>query len=42
MKILIVDDVHPILLERLEEKGYTTDYQPRIQPEKIIQKIPDY
>src|SRR6056297_1164604 len=42
MKILIVDDVHPILMERLEEQGHTTDYQPDIQPKEVIQQIPDY
>lgn len=42
MNILIVDNVHPILMERLEEQGYATDYQPDIQPEQIMKKISDY
>ncbi|MBS3807587.1 MAG: hypothetical protein KGY60_08805 [Bacteroidales bacterium] len=42
MNILIVDDVHPILMERLEEQGYAADYQPNIQPKQIMKKIGDY
>jgi len=42
MNILIVDDVHPVLMERLEEKGHSTNYQPNIQAEQILREIPEY
>ena len=42
MRILIVDDVHPVLLKRLQEKGHTTDYQPNIRPEQVLEKIEGY
>ncbi|PRD52635.1 NAD(P)-dependent oxidoreductase [Sphingobacterium gobiense] len=41
MNILIVDDIHPILLEKLEDAGISYDYQPdfnRANAENIIQQ----
>ncbi len=42
MKILIVDQVHPILTERLEEKGHHPEYRPSIGPDEIRRSIGDY
>ncbi|MBD1434085.1 phosphoglycerate dehydrogenase [Sphingobacterium sp. DN00404] len=41
MNILIVDDIHPILLERLDQVGISYDYQPdfsRADAENVIQQ----
>ncbi len=42
MKILIVDLVHEILIEKLEKAGYKCDYLPKIEAEKITTLLPDY
>lgn len=42
LKILITDDVHPQLLEGLELRGYTTDYQPEISLEETRKIIGTY
>ncbi len=42
MKILIVDLVHNILIEKLEKVGYKCDYLPKIEAEKIAPLLPDY
>lgn len=42
MKILIVDQVHPVLTERLEEKGHQTEYKPTIGPDEIRRSIGYY
>ncbi len=41
-KILITDDVHPILLEGLKERGFHCDYQPDISLAETIEHIPVY
>src|SRR5690606_41766033 len=41
MRILIVDDIHEILLDRLRANGVSCDYQPqinRVDTEKIIEE----
>ncbi|HEY4327022.1 MAG TPA: 2-hydroxyacid dehydrogenase [Mucilaginibacter sp.] len=40
--ILIVDDIHPVFIERAETMGYHCDYQPLIKPEEALQIIDDY
>lgn len=42
MNILIVDKVHEILIERLQEKGFDIDYQPSISTEEAIKNISKY
>lgn len=41
-KVLIADDVHPVLLEGLNELGYACDYQPDISLEETIQIVDKY
>ncbi len=40
--ILIVDDIHPIFIKRVEVLGYTCDYQPTIKPEQAYAIIGEY
>ncbi|HEY2583404.1 MAG TPA: NAD(P)-dependent oxidoreductase [Mucilaginibacter sp.] len=40
--ILIVDDIHPVFIERAETMGYHCDYQPLIKPEEALQIIGGY
>lgn len=42
MKILIVDDIHEILLEKLHHANISYDYQPDINRENAEQLIADY
>lgn len=41
-KILITDDVHPLLLEGLERRGFITDYLPEISLEQTREIIDSY
>ncbi|MDB5142496.1 MAG: phosphoglycerate dehydrogenase [Mucilaginibacter sp.] len=41
-KILIVDDIHPIFIEKAEALGYHCDYQPTIKPEQAFEIIGEY
>lgn len=41
-KILITDDVHPLLISEFELAGYHCDYHPTINREKVLQIIEDY
>src|ERR1019366_9335384 len=41
-KILITDEVHLVLVEGLEAKGFRVNYQPKITPEQVLAAIPDY
>jgi D-3-phosphoglycerate dehydrogenase / 2-oxoglutarate reductase len=41
-KVLITDDVHPLLIEGLEWMGYTCFYEPKISNEKVHDIIGDY
>lgn len=40
--ILIVDDIHPIFMEKAEAKGYHCDYRPLIKADEAMQIIGDY
>jgi len=40
--ILIVDDIHPIFIERAEAMGYHCDYRPTIKPDDALQIIGTY
>ena len=40
--ILIVDDIHPVFIERAEAMGYHCDYQPVIKPDEALQIIGEY
>jgi D-3-phosphoglycerate dehydrogenase len=42
MNILVVDPVHQILLERLQEKGHTVSHCPDIEKDQILREIPAY
>lgn len=42
MKILIVDDIHEVLLEKLTQKGLSYNYQPDINRKNAEQLIPAY
>ncbi|OOQ61249.1 2-hydroxyacid dehydrogenase [Mucilaginibacter pedocola] len=40
--ILIVDDIHPIFIERAEAAGYTCDYQPTIKTDEALAILNNY
>jgi D-3-phosphoglycerate dehydrogenase len=40
--ILIVDDIHPVFMERAGAMGYHCDYRPTIKPDEAMQIIGDY
>src|ERR1700749_2363258 len=40
--ILIVDDIHPIFIEKAEALGYTCDYRPTIKPAEALEIIGNY
>jgi D-3-phosphoglycerate dehydrogenase len=40
--ILIVDDIHPIFMEKAAAKGYHCDYKPLIKADEAMQIIGDY
>ena len=42
MKALITDDVHPLLIERLQEIGYEVDFLPNITFEETLSLISPY
>jgi len=41
-KILITDELHPLLQEGLEQDGFKVDYRPDISPEQALEVIKDY
>lgn len=41
-KILIVDDIHPVFIERAEAMGYHCDYRPLVTPAEAIEIIGGY
>jgi D-3-phosphoglycerate dehydrogenase len=40
--ILIVDDIHPIFMEKAEALGYTCDYRPLVKPVEAMEIIGGY
>lgn len=40
--ILIVDDIHPVFIERAEALGYQCDYRPEIKADEALQLIGGY
>ncbi|MEN9609676.1 MAG: hypothetical protein RLZZ628_490 [Bacteroidota bacterium] len=41
-KVLITDEVHPLMLKGFQEKGYLVDYQPNTTYQKVLNIIEDY
>jgi D-3-phosphoglycerate dehydrogenase len=41
-KVLITDDVHPLMLEGFQKQGYMVDYQPNTNHQKVLSIIGDY
>jgi len=41
-KILITDELHPLLKEGLEQDGFVVDYRPAISAEEVLEIIYDY
>jgi len=41
-KVLIVDDIHPVFLERLDQIGVIYTYRPDITLEEALEILPDY
>lgn len=41
-KVLITDDVHPLLINGLQERGYTVDFMPEITTEETLTIIANY
>ncbi len=41
-RVYITDDVHPLLIEGLEELGYSIDYAPKVPLSTVRKKIKDY
>ena len=42
MKVLITDDVHPLLIEQLQQMGYEVNFQPNISFEETLAQISPY
>ncbi|WP_295667355.1 2-hydroxyacid dehydrogenase [uncultured Mucilaginibacter sp.] len=40
--ILIVDDIHPIFMKKVEALGYHCDYRPLIKPDEALQILGNY
>ena len=40
--IIIIDDVHPVLIQELENSGFVCDYKPEITREEILKIISTY
>ncbi len=42
MKVLITDDVHPLLIEGLEAEGFQCDFHPHISLQSVHDIVPEY
>ncbi len=42
MKILVIDTVHNVLLQKLRDRGFTVNYQPKINTSDVIHSIAEY
>ncbi len=42
MRFLIIDQVHPILMERLQIAGHHCDYMPEINPKNVVKQTRNY
>lgn len=42
MQILIIDEMHPSIMDLLGELGHTVHYQPKITRAEILEKVGDY
>jgi D-3-phosphoglycerate dehydrogenase / 2-oxoglutarate reductase len=42
MKILIIDDVHPIFMKQMNAAGYICDYRPEIDKALVMEILKDY
>ncbi len=42
MKVIIADLIHPVIVERLSEKGFICRYLPDITPAELIKVLPEY
>ena len=41
-RVLITDDCHPLLIEKLKSRGFAVDFVPEITAEETAQRIGDY
>ncbi len=41
-KVLIVDDIHPVFLEKLTQQGISFDYLPEATKDEVVPLIPQY
>ncbi len=42
MRVLIIDEVHPLLMEGLADLGITVDYQPSLKPVEVVSQLSEY
>ncbi|MFC3414877.1 2-hydroxyacid dehydrogenase [Algoriphagus hitonicola] len=42
MQILIIDEMHPSIIDLLEKEGYIVHYHPKITRAEILEKVADY
>lgn len=42
LKVLIADDMHPLLMQKLDEAGISYDYVPDVTPEAITETLSSY
>lgn len=42
MQILIIDEMHPSIIDLLDKLGHTVHYQPKITRAEILEKVGDY
>ena len=42
MRIIIIDEIHNILIEKFTNFGYSCEYNPKIKREEILKTIRDF